>query len=98
MLVSQIKYRTFSSSDGYWNKSIVLNYDSNSVNIHGEVLGKKGHVEIEVFWAIERAITKMLLKWALGDKVSYRFLIDTVNQGNWCLSIKLTLECFVIVA
>ena len=24
--------------------------------------------------------------------------IDTVNQGNWCLSIKLRLECFVIVA
>ena len=24
--------------------------------------------------------------------------VDTVNQGNWCLSIKLTLECFVIVA
>ena len=26
------------------------------------------------------------------------FLIDTVNQGNWCLSIKLRVECFVIVA
>ena len=25
-------------------------------------------------------------------------LIDTVNQGNWCLSIKLRLECFVIIA
>ena len=24
--------------------------------------------------------------------------IDTVNQGIWCLSIKLRLECFVIVA
>ena len=24
-------------------------------------------------------------------------LIVTVNQGNWCLSIKLRLECFVIV-
>ena len=24
--------------------------------------------------------------------------IDTVNQGNWCLSIKLRIECFVIVA
>ena len=25
-------------------------------------------------------------------------VIDTVNQGNWCLSIKLILECFPIVA
>ena len=24
--------------------------------------------------------------------------IDAVNQGNWSLSIKLRLECFVIVA
>ena len=23
---------------------------------------------------------------------------DTVNQGNWCLYIKLRIECFVIVA
>ena len=27
-----------------------------------------------------------------------RSTIDTVNQGNWCLSIKLIFECFVIVA
>ena len=25
-------------------------------------------------------------------------VIDTVNQGNWCLSIKLRLQCFVFVA
>ena len=23
--------------------------------------------------------------------------IDTVNQGNWCLSIKLRLECFLLL-
>ena len=27
-----------------------------------------------------------------------RHFIDAVNQGNWSLSIKLRLECFVIVA
>ena len=31
-------------------------------------------------------------------KTRYSSSIDTVNQGNWCLSIKLRLECFVIVA
>ena len=33
-----------------------------------------------------------------GKWNSPKMLIDTVNQGNWCLSIKLRVECFVIVA
>ena len=32
------------------------------------------------------------------ESINFRLtLIDAVNQGNWSLSIKLRLECFVIV-
>ena len=32
------------------------------------------------------------------DESDCQVPIDTVNQGTWCLSVKLRLECFVIVA
>ena len=38
--------------------------------------------------------------FAPRQNINFQFeftLIDTVNQANWCLSIKLRLECFVIV-
>ena len=33
-----------------------------------------------------------------GIPTKRKLTLDTVNQGNWCLSIKFRLECFVIVA
>ena len=36
--------------------------------------------------------------WEIENRKKKERPIDTVNQGNLCLSIKLRLECFVIVA
>ena len=39
--------------------------------------------------------------WRLWSIVRHYVVItyiDTINLGNWCLSIKLILECFFIVA
>ena len=59
----------------------------------------------DIFLKIINSSRAYLLVFALKTTIClYLFCalpdtsIDTVNQGNWCLSIKLRLESFVIVA
>ena len=50
-------------------------------------------------YIVECTLAQLLCNhWILSTVYSCDTNLDTVNQGNWCLSIKLILECFGIVA
>ena len=91
-----IKQVCLGLAEAWWRQQVELKKKTKVLVIIINIL------DVEESWRkFISQVLDFLIDWRWkrkGCETNERRIIDTVNQWNWCLTIKLRLECFVIVA